>query len=412
MDSRASLVIRSLGFVLLTLLALGQWRLALLAQGEFSSQQVSEPLSTYRSNPRMLTSQAKHRLKVDLDPVAAEPLYRAALIANPLYIPAWLGLAALRDEGGDHQAANAILDHVDRLADQVKRWRWDKALLAHQLQRRDILARDLAYIIKEIPGQPGRDALQLAFFLWPDPVELKERMGRENIAALFRFASQSRKVEAACALWPDFQALGVENEKKEVLAFLNLLISTDRLPLATEIWRRIFNPEALFFNGAFTAEPLQAAFGWRIATVKGSRWRLDPADREQAARALHVFFHGQENLDFSHIQQIVPLAAGQAYRLQGRWQSKALTTNQRPWVEVSGYKCKAPPVKSEMIAADQAWERFELRFRVPEDCGAMVVRIRRSPSTHIDNRLGGELWLTDFAITAVETTPPAGDGES
>lgn len=397
----AHTAVRILCFLILTALAVFQFRIGLLAQSEFSDQKVSVPLQTYQYNPRMLTWHAKQQLKAEGAQDEAETLYRAALIANPLYVPAWIGLAALQHDRGDKQSANAILDLVDQYTDALQRWRWDKVLLAYQLQRQDILAKDLAYIIREIPGRSKNDALQMAFFLWPDPAELKATVGKENILALFRYAIQTKKIDEATALWPDIGALGIEQQKKDVLAFLELLITMDRLPLATEIWKQFFNPNTLFFNGNFVEEPLQAAFDWRLGKMKGCTVRFEEIMEKQPSRALHIHFNQQENIDFHHISQVVPLRDETEYRLQGRWKSNSLTTDQRPYIEVQGYKCRAPQTKTEMITVDQPWNGFSLLFRVPQECKAMVVRIRRNPSTHIDNQLGGDLWLTDFEISAI-----------
>lgn len=395
--------VRILCFLVLTVIAAFQLRIALLAQSEFSDQKVSDPLQTYQYNPRMLTWHGKQRLKTDAARDEAETLYRAALIANPLYIPAWLSLAELKYDQGDKQSASAMLDLVDQYTEDIKRWRWNKVLLAYQLQRQDILARDLAYIVREIPGQPYKDALQMAFLLWPDPAELKEKIGSENIVALFRYAIQTKKIEVAVALWPDIGATGIENHKKDVLSFLEMLITMDRLPLAADIWKHFFNSNTLFFDGAFVDEPLQSAFGWRIGKVKGAVWRIEKKMNDQPSPALHIHFNQQENLNFHHAYQVVPLTGGMEYRLRGQWKSKALTTDQRPFVEVYGYKCKAPQGKTEMVEEDQPWSSFNLLFRVPEECQAMVVRIRRNPSNHIDNQLGGDLWLTNFEISAMGT---------
>jgi hypothetical protein len=35
---------------------------------------------------------------------------------------------------------------------------------------------------------------------------------------------------------------------------------------------------------------------------------------------------------------------------------------------------------------------------VPEDCHAVVVRLRRRPSHRFDNKIAGILWLDDFEL--------------
>ncbi len=403
-------VIRVLGFLILTILTVFQFRIALLAQSEFNDQKVSNPLQTYQYNPHMLTWHAKQRFQVDGPQDEVATLYRAALIANPLYIPAWLGLAEWQYDRGDQRTANAVLNLVDQYTESVQRWRWDKVLVDFHLQRQDLLAKDLAYIVREIPGRPYTDALQMAFFLWNDPAELKAHMGGENTLALFRYATRTQKVETALALWPDICAMGIEKQKKEVLSFLGMLIIKDRLPLAADIWRQFFNPRAFFFNGSFAEKPLQSVFGWRIGKMPGGTWKIEKKMREHPPTALHLHFNQQENLNLYHAYQIVPLTGGMEYRLRGKWKSIHLTTDQRPYIEVYGYKCKAPRQKTEMIAESRPWDDFELLFNVPKECHTMVVRIRRNPSNHIDNQLGGDLWLTDFAISALSSPSPVAEG--
>ncbi|MBM9537385.1 tetratricopeptide repeat protein [Desulfobulbus alkaliphilus] len=395
---------RLLVFALLTGLAVLQLRLALTAQHEYSSHPVHDPLTAYRGNPRMLTWHAKQAHLFNGDLGAAETLYRQALIANPVFIPAWLGLAELRNDTGNNPAAHAILELVSGYTDNVKRWSWDKVLVAYQFRRLDLLATDLAYIIAEVPGKTQADALRMAGTVWPDPIERADTLGPAVVGHLFRHAVRTRALDDAIALWPRFETLENDQRQGDVLRFLNLLIAEDQIRLAAEIWRHTIGGTPLLHNGDFATPPLQAAFGWRIRRHAAFVWQLAPPNMNHSFPALHLRFNGQENIAFHHVWQLVPLRGGQDYLLQGQWQSTALTTNERPLFEVTGHKCQAPRTRTDMIAADQAWQPFTLRFHVPHDCEAMVVRLRRTPSHHIDNRLGGELRLADLRLTAVDTS--------
>jgi hypothetical protein len=78
--------------------------------------------------------------------------------------------------------------------------------------------------------------------------------------------------------------------------------------------------------------------------------------------------------------------------------AEKLTTNQRPYLEVAGYKCKIPPARTAIMAESQDWSSFDLEFAVTEGCEAVQVRVRRDPSNHLDNLLAGDLWLRDLKI--------------
>ena len=386
----------------LVLVAIAAWhlRMSLLLQSEFSDRKVADPEIAYERNPRMLTWHGKERHLIEADTAGAERLFRQALAVNPVFIPAWLGLAELKNDTGDRKAADALLDLVDRTTEGVNRYRWDKVLVAHQMGRRDILERDLVWLAAEATGKTRDDALRLAFSLWPEPAELMRVMGADNLASLFSYAVRSRRTDEAAILWAGLGEAAAAQDRKQVADFVELLLREDRVESAGAVWRQVFGPEPLLHDGSFADKPMQKAFGWRMGKVRGSSWRVAKGEGDEPAQALRLQFNHLENIDFRHVSQIVPLTGGRAYRLKGQWKSLSLTTDQRPFVEVLGHKCKAEPARSEMIEPSQPWRTFSLDFTVPADCHAMMVRVRRTASLQIDNQLGGELWLADLGIAS------------
>ncbi len=275
---------------------------------------------------------------------------------------------------------------------EINRWRWDKALLTYQLGRTDVLAGDLSWIVAHIPGETRTNALKLAFSLWPDPAELLARLRGDNLLLLFGHAARTGKIETALAWWPEIEQVGVDNVRAEVLIFLNSLIHGDRLAQAAAIWRKHFNAESLLYNGDFAQEPSNTAFDWRISAPKGSTWRLETAG-DGKGRALHLHFSSTENLGYGHLTQIVPLTPGRKYTLTTQVKSEGLTTDQRPYLEITGFQCSMAAVRSEAVAASQPWTALALPFEIPGDCLAVQVQVRRDPSNRLDNLLGGDLWL-------------------
>ena len=387
---------------LLVLVALAAWhlRMSLLLQSEFSDRKVADPEIAYQRNPRMLTWHGKERHLIEADTAGAERLFRQALAVNPVFIPAWLGLAELKNDTGDRKAADRLLNRADQLTAEVNRYRWDKVLVAHQMGRRDILERDLVWLAAEATGKTRDDALRLAFSLWPEPAELMRVMGADNLASLFHYAVRSRRTDEAAILWAGLGEAAAAQDRKQVADFVELLLREDRVESAGAVWRQVFGPEPLLHDGSFADKPMQKAFGWRMGKVRGSSWRVAKGEGDEPALALRLQFNHLENIDFRHVSQIVPLTGGRAYRLKGQWKSLSLTTDQRPFVEVLGHKCKAEPARSEMIEPSQPWRTFSLDFTVPADCHAMMVRVRRTASLQIDNQLGGELWLADLGIAS------------
>lgn len=385
-------------FLLLSSLAVLQLLIARQEQTAYSGTSGSAAIVESLYSPSLLTWHAKrfHHLEGKMD--RAEGLFKRALIQNPLFIPAWLGLAELDNDQGRKAESQAILEYVDKLSTDISRWRWDKALLAYQLGRIDILSRDLAYIIEKIPGKSRRSALKMAFSIWEDPQELLSRMGTQNVLHLFNYAAQTTQLDTALALWPYIEEKGVEANKKDVLTFINALILNGKIAIATPIWRKYFNTSSLFYDGSFQEEPMNSAFGWRVGKPKGSTWRIENGKGKEKSQAMRLHFSGTENKAFTHLSQIVPLDPARKYTLTGWLKTEKLTTDQRPYLEVVGYQCKIPPAKTGIMAKDQPWAPFTLSFNVPGECEAVQVRVRRDPSKHLDNLLAGDLWLRDLEI--------------
>lgn len=385
-------------FLFLLVCAILQLRLALFEQSEYSQKTDRSSQHKYQSNPYLLSWLAKQKHIFDADLSAAQTLYQQALMANSVYLPAWLGLAELKYDQQQSRQANAILDYTNDLATDIKRWRWDKALVAYQFGRRDVLATDLSYIISDMPGKTRNDALRMAFSVWLDPDELLEILGKNNLIHLFRYATRKKKVEAGLVFWNVLEGQGFEGQEKDVLAFINMLLSVKEVDTAAGIWKKHFNPKKILFNGHFIQKPMQTAFGWRIGKNKGASWKLREAKKNGVPASLHFHFNRRNNINLHNVYQIVPLEGGKVYALKGKIKTKKLSTDQRPYIEVYGYQCRASTSKAEMVKSDQEWTDVYLLIKVPEECDAMDIRLRRQPSTHIDNKLAGDIWLADFKI--------------
>ena len=393
-----STAFRMCGGVFLLVCAIWQMLFSFQEQKTFSEgfEKTSAPQTR---NYRVLTHFAKQKYMVDADLNAAVSLLQQALTAHPSYVPAWLSLAEVNNDLGQKEKAYAILNHVDRLTAGLKRWRWDKALTAYQLGQVELLPGELRYIVAELAGKDRNDALQLAFTLWEEPEELLEKIGHENITHLLSYAVRKDMSKQAMYFWEKVETTEVQWQQKEALAYLDMLLRVGEVQAAANVWRKNFNPDKLLFDGNFSQPFLEQAFGWRTGKRKNFDQLFVNNPQGVAGRILHYRFKGWENINFTHLSQIVPLENGKTYTLTADMKTQKMTTNQRPFLEISGYKCKGPVVNSEMVAPNQDWKKYQVVINVPEECGAVVVRLRRKESNHIDSKLAGQLWLRNFIMT-------------
>ncbi len=398
--SGGSFLLRLFCFFILVVLASLQFGLALGKQIKFSKR-IDFASFTYQLDPHVLSRAAKEKHLFAGDLVLADSLYRRALFLSSTYIPAWLGLAELRIDQKKKEQANKILDYASELSTGTKLWRWDKALLAYQLGRRDVLSSDLAFIIREIRGKQRSDALRLAFATWSDPVELCKVMGHDNLVHLLRYATKRKKVEEALVFWETIKNEGVEIKEWDVLLLVNMLLF-NKLPAGVLIWKEYFNPDKLLFNGDFSNQPLQRGFGWRIGKREGVSWKIEKSMGVDRYNSLHLHFKGTNNVRLTVPYQIVPLDGGKSYLFRGELKTKGIATDQRPYLLVHGYKCRSfSVVKGDMVEPEQSWVPFSLVFDVPDECQAVVVQLRRNESRLIDNKLSGDIWLANFELLEV-----------
>lgn len=395
---------RICGFVVL--LACAVWQMVFSYQEQQSfSEKFNKAQAPQARNVRGLTYHAKQKHMLEADLPAAMSLLQQALAVNPSYVPAWLSLAEVNNDLGRKEKAYAVLQYVDRLTDGLKRWRWDKALTAYQLGRVEMLPGELRYIVHELDGKDRNDALQLAFTLWAEPEELLENIGHENISHLLGYAVRKSMPEQAMFFWRNIETAGVQWQPKEALALLDMLLRVGEVQEAASIWRKHFNPDKIFFNGDFSQPFLEQAFGWKTGKKQNFDQLFVKNPEGGLARSIHYRFKGWDNINFTHLSQIVPLEKGKTYILTAEMKSQKMTTNQRPFLEVSGCNCKAPLASSEMVAPDQDWTQHRVVVNVPEECAAMVVRLRRMESNHIDSKLAGQLWLRNFVIAEAAEDP-------
>ncbi|MCI5157127.1 MAG: hypothetical protein D3906_01575 [Candidatus Electrothrix sp. AUS1_2] len=323
---------------------------------------------------------------------------RKALRADPVYIPAWLSLAELENNSGNPSHANEILEYLDNdLMRDILRWRWDKAMLAYLLGREDILTADLAWLLQQdnLTRETRKKALDFAFSLWSEPAVLLEKMGEENAEKLFYHAVDLQKLETADFLWPNLNHTRLEAEK--ILMYINMLIKSEKTDTAARLWKEFYPNDTLLYNGQFTLPLVKGGFGWRIWSSEGAA--VDLQTPLIGPSSLHVRFNGEKNINFQHVNQIIPLhPTGENFTLTGELRSKGLTTDQRPFVEVLGIACSFRAV-TDMVAPDQEWTQFSLNFSIPEDCRqGILVRLRRLPSRKIDSHISGDLWMTNFSL--------------
>lgn len=398
-------ILRFFFFLGLIVLTLCQLRIALIAQTAYSNISTNKAVREYQNEPRLLVEYSKEDMLLGKYENARKCLQKA-LRSNPVYVPAWISLAELENDIGNTARALEILEYIDHLMKDVLRWRWEKAMLAYLLGREDILTTDLSWLLQQenLSGQTRKKVLDFAFSLWSEPTELTRKMGKKNEVPLFLRAVQKQYVDTASFLWTLLDRSQLD--AGEILKYINLLIKKERVKDAEVIWKEYYPVDKILYNGDFSRPLVKGGFAWQVWRLEGAEAEAQNQDTEKTA--LHVHFNGKHNINFYHINQIVPLSPGQHFTLTGELRSQRLTTDQRPFIEIIGRNCsRSLYAKTEMVEANQDWSFFSLNFTVPDECRQGVqIRLRRRPSKKIDSLISGDLWLTNLSLQSTSHNAP------
>lgn len=321
-------------------------------------------------------------------------LFQNAVSRDPLNGRGWLRLAEAESASGNREAARKILDYVHGLGKNTLRWTWSETLLALDLEVYPVVWENLNRMIAN--NRHTADALQLAdMLLAREPEAVEKRFEARNLAAYMKWLIRWNRLDRALVVREKMALKGLKDPKADVWLSARLLgqkrVNDARSLNETE------NSELT--NPGFEADMASGPFNWRL-TKQGSGWKTERVAgiASEGSYSLAIVFDGKKNASFAHLTQIVSVEPGGSYELTAWWKGDGISTDQGPFLEVYGHDAKGLYVKNPMLLGTMGWEKVSLLFTAPEDCHAVVVRLRRVPSRKLDNKLDGTVWLDDFRL--------------
>jgi hypothetical protein len=335
------------------------------------------------------------------DAQRATELFRQAVSKDPLYVDAWLRMAESESSMGNPEKAREILMFTEDLVSGVYRWQWPKMLLARDLEMNDIFLKNANYLLEH--QTLIQDTLHLLdFHFHYDTAAVVDALHSENLVPYLRWLMRWRRVDDTGTVWQRIVEEG-KHDPDVVLQYTHFLVGKKKVLAARDIWHK-FNGALGITNAGFEREITQRGFDWRYGEDNKENWeirRISSAVSDES-HVLRIWFAGEENISFRHLYQIVPVKPMESYRLSYRWKSKWITTDQGPFVEIYGYDSKGLHQKGSMITGTNLWQTETIEFTPPEDCNAVVVRLRRNKSRRFDSKIAGTLWLDDFKLEELD----------
>ena len=335
------------------------------------------------------------------DSEAAARFFRQAVSEDIFFMDAWLRLAQAEVDLGNPEKAGTVLRFTDHLTQNVYRWKWDQTLLARELGMAEILLRNINFLIGHRKMVP--DAFQLLdLHLNQSATAAVEILDLDNLVPFLKWLMSWGRTEDAYIAWREIDEHGISDEDI-LLKYVHFLIGKRHVPRAAKIWRAYKGLDGMT-NAGFEHEITHRGFDWRYISNSKGNWSIRRTFSEALAgtHSLKIMFAGKENLSFGHLYQIVPVDPLTPYRLTYNWRSKDITTDQGPFVDIYGYDRKGICFKGPMMLGTHEWQEQAVDFSVPENCHAVVVRLRRLPSNRLDSKIAGTLWLDDFRLEKIQ----------
>jgi hypothetical protein len=360
----------------------------------------AQDLDSFRHFPRALYAFGRNAWFNNDAPGAAR-FFRRAVRENIFYMDAWLKLAQAETVLGRPDQARSILKFSDALIRNVFRWKWDQILLANELGMEDIVFHNINFLVKH--GKKLRDAFQLLDTLQDgNALGSVEVLDTENLTPFLEWLMGWGRVDHAELVWDKIVEAGIEDEEIRS-KYVHFLVGKKQVMGAAEIYKAGGGPVEGLTNSGFEEEMFNRGFDWRYTANNKGRWTIRRTlfGAFSGTHCLKIMFEGKENISFGHLYQIVPVDPMMNYRLTYRWRSRDLTTDQGPFTDIYGYDCTGFYTKGPMMLGTNEWREQKIEFTVPEDCRAVVVRLRRRPSHRFDSKIGGTLWLDDFQLEKI-----------
>jgi hypothetical protein len=336
------------------------------------------------------------------DAQKASEFFREAVSEDPFYMDAWLRMAESEAASGHLEKSQKILMFTESLTPGIFRWKWPQMLLARDLGKDDVFLKNANYLLGH--RKLTQDTLHLLDFHYHNnTAAVVDALRSDTLVPSLNWLIRWWRVDDSGTVWQRIAKEG-EPEPAVVLQYTHFLVGQKKVLVAREVWDQ-HNDGAGMTNAGFEKEITRLGFDWRYREDKKENWeirRVNAAVSDES-HAMRIWFAGEENIAFHHLYQIVPVEPLEPYRLSYRWKSKWISTDQGPFVEIYGYDQKGLYQKGPMIKGTNLWHTETLEFTAPEECNAVVVRLRRVKSRRFDSKIAGTLWLDDFKLEKLQS---------
>jgi tetratricopeptide (TPR) repeat protein len=348
-----------------------------------------------------------HKNLTDPDIDKAIKYYRKSLSLNPLQAGSWINLSRAYMINGQNAEAEYAIERAVALSPNNPELMWeagtfwlignrtDKAVSA--LRKYILLSPDKQNAVYDLSWKLNLDNNYILANLVPGSYAYQSRY--------LHYLIRTKRVNESQEVW---NILDINRLKKnEFISYVNFLINNSLYEKAEKVWHEITGDTdrlnstgtySLIWNPGFENEMLNGGFDWVIREAQGADVFLDDLIQMNGNYSLGITFDGDHNPDITIAQQVVRVNPGTKYTLRSFIKTDALTTKNGIIIVVQSHNCKGLYKKSEALTGTNFWKKNTLDFKTPDECEAVMVKIRRERSDKFDNKIKGTAWIDDITL--------------
>ncbi len=225
--------------------------------------------------------------------------------------------------------------------------------------------------------------------------------------------------DAAFAVWKRLMTEGSTFPISEAFPLLDVLIAAGRADETQAVWRQAQSvagimpmpgpPHSVIWDGGFEGALINGGLAWRYRPSPGAQMDLDEETVHSGSRSLRVTFNGAENVDFADLWQYVVVQPNTHYSFSAYLRTEDLTTDSGIRFEISDANHPANLyVLTPGAVGTQPWTLDEIEFTTGPATRLLLVDLRRTPATTLDNKIRGTAWVDDVLLLPTPEPRPAG----
>lgn len=338
-----------------------------------------------------------YQLNMTGDEETAEELYVNSISRSPLLAASWLGLTELFIESGEAGKAKITLERSDEIIPSSVGLLWESSMLSFSLgETRQALGK----LRKVADADPARrqGVFDICWDLGNTPRSILDIVVSDEVLPDYLQYLIAKDQQAdTYPVWKRMERAGSAADS-DALVYVEYLINKNDIATAKGIWDGLYPDSGRGFtvwNGGFEQDTDSRGFNWKIDMTEGVEIDYDYKNKTEGKRSLRLEFSGENNVEFLHVRQFVPVEPSSHYLLTSYIATDSITTRNGIAWEVY---CPGLDAVSEVYTGTVDWTTAQVAFDTPPGCNYVDIRVRRFKSDKLDNLISGEAWIDNVNL--------------